>query len=150
MLTIVTLSKTIEKGEGSDSRAIFPPLPSLAQDMSCILRQRVSLKTRCTSNSPPAQFVTYLGGIAPNKPAAFYKDVEVHASDRIWIQSRGQQDAKAPTGQWKHEVAFKSSFTLTCPPCFETETLKLHEVRQIHYVSLNRFRFTFGVSTSST
>lgn len=114
------------KKEASDEKedaTIFPPLPSLKSDLDFRLMQVVNLKADAWSNTADRVFCGHLGGMAARKGPAFYEGVEVLRTAKVWIPLSEGHDEKKSRGQWKQEVTFTSSFTLTCPPGFETETL---------------------------
>lgn len=71
--------------------------------------------------------VADLGGLSPEPPASqtlWYEQVQVDTPEKVWLPDLG--DEKKNKGAWKQQVTFKSSFTLTCPPTFSSETMSVN------------------------
>lgn len=70
--------------------------------------------------------INSLGGLSPTPPndqPLRYEQVQVNAPEKVWLPDLG--DEKKSKGSWKQQVTVKSSFTLTCPPAFSSETMSV-------------------------
>lgn len=124
-LNVVTITKLMKHDEVEDGDSIFPPTPLLQKDLEFKLERKVDVKALNYSASSSSHFVAHLGGMAEEKDNTFYKDVQVLPTEKVWIPSQDPHEAHKHKGQWRQEVTFKSSFTLTCPPAFQTEILSV-------------------------
>ncbi|EKM51572.1 uncharacterized protein PHACADRAFT_150064 [Phanerochaete carnosa HHB-10118-sp] len=106
-LSIVTVTKTMKFDDHKEKDEIFPEPP---QDSKKYELNMVYV------NYVKARGYTEGGG------------EHMQAARKVWIPSNDSHDEKKHKGQWRQEVAFRSSFILDCPPSFSTEILSLEAI----------------------
>ncbi|KAI0793699.1 hypothetical protein C8Q74DRAFT_1445288 [Fomes fomentarius] len=155
-LSAISFTSTSSKGKET---AIFPPVPTSADDVELKLRRTIRVGTRMfgvSGMSPYHSVTAFTSVITTDILAILGKDANQASSERsasrptvereiaetewVWIdgdsESAGVSDSKkvrrekgASTstadrkGVWVQRAAFHSTFTLTCPPTFTTQTL---------------------------
>ena len=108
---------------------IFPAPPSTPRGVELRLTRRVQISAGGPHESA-IEKMTYLGGLGPKSNPAEQASLGlvVQPMEKTWIPDGG--DEKKQKGSWKQEVNYQSTFTLTCPPSFVTETMRV-EVRSL-------------------
>ncbi|KAJ3558003.1 hypothetical protein NM688_g1164 [Phlebia brevispora] len=121
VLSVVTVSKTTRKDDTPTDQPIFPAPPLTPQGVEFKLTRAVMVHTRAwVANGTDT--VAPLGGLSPQaKDPHFYDEVQVENIMKTWIPVFGEE--KKSKGSWRQQVDFRSTFKLTCPPTFTTETM---------------------------
>ena len=127
LIHIVTTSKPLGRDDMRQIDNIFPEPPSTPRGVELRLMRRVGV----CANGPKewgTEKMSYLGGMGPKSNIAEHTlhGLVVRPKSKAWIPEGG--DKKKQKGKWKQEVSFQSTFTLTCPPSFDTDTMSV-EVR---------------------
>lgn len=125
-LNIVTVTKPMKMDDTKEGETIFPAPPLHPKELEFELNRLLSIRARAWSRSSSDSGIANLGGFGSNVDPQFYSQVQVESLDKVWIPSQDAHDEKKHKGQWKQEATFKSSFTITHPPSFQTQTLGLN------------------------
>ncbi len=122
-LEIVTVTKPMAQEDTPLEQPIFPAPPTSPRDLELNLVRHVTLRENSWTSYDDDP-VNGIGGFSPAPPddqTLWYEQVQVDAPEKVWLPDLG--DEKENRGSWKQQVNFKSSFTLTCPPTFSSETM---------------------------
>ena len=100
-----------------EQKRIFPSPPVTPRGVEMRLLRRVRLQADAHSDWD-SRLVADLGGLGLTAKQSECP-VEVSIMDKVWLQS----EFNTNTGNWKQETRFRSHFTLTCHPTFESGTM---------------------------
>ena len=134
-LRIVTRTKQMRKDDADQKsqKLLFPSPPTRLCDVQFYLKRHLVMKahlftTKCKEKA------TDLGAVDnTSSNNANGMPVAVEIKERDWVPS----DADENVGTWLQESTFRSAFTLTCVPSFETETLQI-KVRSRSFLAQRR------------
>lgn len=117
-----------------EGEPLFPAPPLHPKGIEFGLNAAIVVRAREWSRKDNKSGLASLGGFGSSADPQYYDNVQIETSDKVWIPSRDSHDEKKHKGQWKQEVTFKSSFTLSQPPCFKIQILELR-VRLPHFIA---------------
>ena len=109
-----------------EGEPIFPAPPLQAKEIEFELNRHIAVKAKGMSRKGTKSGISKLGGFGSGSDAQNFGLVQVEQPPKVWIPSQDSKDEKGGKGQWKQDVTFKSTFTITQPPAWQTQTLNWH------------------------
>ena len=111
-----------DDAKGDDD--LFPAPPTTPQGVELRLVRRVFISAQ-TDKETGTDKMMYLGGLGPDSKPAEHATLGliIQPMEKVWIPEGGNE--KKSKGVWKQEVNIQSTFTLTCPPSFAAETMRV-------------------------
>jgi hypothetical protein len=125
-ITVTTHSKPMKADDKPSNEPIFPAPPEQPRQVEFGIERDVFISVTYWKSNRKNNHVSYLGGLGPEGPLPVVDQVpaQVNVMDKAWIPNDGRE--KETRGRWKQEVIFRSSFTLRCPPSFDSETMRVN------------------------
>lgn len=109
-----------------EGEPIFPAPPLYAKEIEFELNRHIALRAKGFSRSGTKGGISKLGGFGAGSDPQNFGQVQVDQPPKVWLPSQEEKDEKKAKGQWKQDVTFRSTFTLTQPPAWKTQTLEWH------------------------
>ena len=133
----------MQREDTSKDEAIFPAPPLTPQGIEFRLVRNVVVRASTWKDGGNDK-LQYLGGLGPTSTPAESQALQVVPAEKTWISDSKDEKQK---GQWKQEVEFSSTFTLSCSPTFSTQTMTagVSDATRIDQYRLARIDSSFSV-----
>ena len=126
-IEIITISKPMQREEGSKAKTIFPAPPMSPTGVELKLMREVWITIKSWQEKG-VDAVSMLGGFGhPRRQETTPTSPQVKIMDKVWVPeiSSTTTDQKRK-GTWRQGVTFRSTFALTCSPGMWSKNMNMH------------------------